>query len=349
MAESTDLSIPTAGGVDLTPVIAGPSPLLERLVHFLHIWTLKIGTSVLISVYKTVLPGPPETRPTTVKSYACRPTLEHRIFFPPSWEAGSLIPLYLDIHGGGFAFGDPWIDDEFCSFWAKRTGMLVVSLSYRKAPTHPFPIPVQDIAAIAREVIDDEALPVDKSKIVMGGFSAGASLALSACQLPELKGIIKALVPFYPVVDWSTSTADKFKLRLYKERSTDELTAQGQTLSWGYIFPDQNRKDPVLSPIYAAKEDLPKWIFMVAPQHDLLTRESRNMIMQLAGMEKLDGEEEFAFEREGYRWRLAVGVAHAFTHASPIRSKKQLELDKVQYDKVRLEIQEWLANGPLAA
>ena len=89
--------------------------------------------------------------------------------------------------------------------------MLVVSLSYRKSPTYRFPVPVYDAAAVARAVVDDESLPVDKSKIVIGGFSAGGTIALSVCQLPELIGLITAVVPFYPVVDFSVSTPEKFR------------------------------------------------------------------------------------------------------------------------------------------
>jgi len=87
---------------------------------------------------------------------------------------------------------------------------------------------------------------------------------------------------------------------------------------------------------------------MVAPQHDLLTRESRNMIMQLAGIEKLVGEEEFAFERDGYRWHLPIDVGHGFTHAAPGTSKQQQKLDQDESEKVYSEIQEWLKTGPLA-
>ena len=87
---------------------------------------------------------------------------------------------------------------------------------------------------------------------------------------------------------------------------------------------------------------------MIAPQHDLLTREARNMIMRLAGIESLVGEEEFSFEREGYRWRLPVGVNHGFTHMILGSSKVQRDLDKIEYEKVCSEIHEWLTTGPFA-
>lgn len=87
---------------------------------------------------------------------------------------------------------------------------------------------------------------------------------------------------------------------------------------------------------------------MVAPQHDLLTRESRNFIMHLAGIENLAGDEEFSFEREGYRWRLPIDVGHGFTHAALGTTEQQRISDQAQSEKVYLEIQDWLETGPLA-
>ena len=87
---------------------------------------------------------------------------------------------------------------------------------------------------------------------------------------------------------------------------------------------------------------------MVAPQHDILTRESRNMMMHLADVKKLIGEEEFAFEKKGYRWRLPIDVGHGFTHPAPGMTKEQKESDREQAEKVYSEVKEWLDNGPLA-
>ena len=254
-------------------------PLVELITHFIRLWTIKLLVQALLLVHRWWHPAAAASQPHLIKSYPCRPMLRNRIFYPPNWRAGDAnkLPLYLDIHGGGFAFGDPALDDEFCSAWAKRTGFLVVSLDYRKAPLHRYPTPVLDISAVACAVIDDDSLPVDKSRVVIGGFSAGGTLALSASQLPGLKGVVKAAIPFYPAIDWSTHPRDKFLRRLYQGRSTDSLERAGPCMSWGYVPSNQDRRDPVLSPIFARREDLPKWIMMVAPQHvRFLPWKSRN-------------------------------------------------------------------------
>ena len=157
----------------LPPIVAGSSPLPELISHFIRLWSIKITVNVFLFLHRLLRPASATVEPTLVKTYPCRPTLRNRIFYPPNWTSDTTVPLYLDIHGGGFAFGDPQLDDEFCSAWAKRTGMLVVSLDYRKSPLYQYPVPVDDIAAVAGAVIDDSSLPIDKTKIVMGGFSAG--------------------------------------------------------------------------------------------------------------------------------------------------------------------------------
>ncbi|KAN0099391.1 alpha/beta hydrolase fold protein [Hyaloscypha variabilis] len=338
-----------AAGTILPPVVAGISPLPELLSHFLKLWTIKLVVSVALAIDRFLHPPSASIQPTLVRAYPCRPMLRNRFFYPPNWEGGSKhkLPVYLDIHGGGFAFGQPDFDDEFCTSWAKRTGMLVVSLDYRKAPIHRFPTPVRDIAAVADAVLNDATLPIDHSRVVIGGFSAGGTLALSASQLPELKGRVKAAIPYYPAVDWTTHPSEKFRLRLATERSTDSLEKWGPCMSWGYIPYWQDRRDPVLSPMYANADDLPPWIMMVCAEHDILTREARVLITRLAGITELHGEEVRHFERGTYKWNLVDGVSHSFTHEQG-RGPRGRERRLLKKEEVYAIAHKWLMEGPLA-
>lgn len=63
---------------------------------------------------------------------------------------------------------------------------------------HQFSVRVLDIAAVARAVIDDDFLHIDRSRVVIAGFSAGTKLALTSSQLPELQGRIRAVVSTSP-------------------------------------------------------------------------------------------------------------------------------------------------------
>jgi acetyl esterase/lipase len=135
------------------------------------------------------------------KNYPCRPHLQNRVFIPKNHKACELLPLYLDIHGGGFAVCDPQFDDESHTILSNRFNLLVISVNYSKSPAVAFPVPTQDVAAIAQAILEDTSLPIDRSRVAIGGFTAGGNLSLSAAQLPELQGKIKAVVPWYPVTD----------------------------------------------------------------------------------------------------------------------------------------------------
>ena len=295
------------------PLLKIRLPLPHRLSCFLRLWALKFLAYVVYTVARLVHPPPLSIRPTFIKRYPCRPGLQTRIFYPPNYKSGDLLKLYLNIHGGGFTVGDPQQDDEFCSMWAKRTGMLIVSLDYSKAPLHPFPIAVFDIAALANAVLTDVSLPIDTNGVVIGGFSAGANLALCASQLPGLKGNIKAALTFYPIVDWSHPPDVKLDSRPYKGGPKDSLESSSYWFDWAYVSPGQNRRDPLLSPCYARKEDLPPWIYVIGAQWDILRLESQDMIHELAGLRGLEDQEQ-DFEEGTYKWTLAKGCSHGFTH-----------------------------------
>ncbi|PWY82011.1 alpha/beta-hydrolase [Aspergillus heteromorphus CBS 117.55] len=271
--------------------------------------------------------------------------LTTRIFFPPGHQPGNLLPLYINIHGGGFAVCDAGVDDRFCVAWAKRTGMLVVSLDYRKVPRYPFPRGTEDIAAQVAEVLQDESLPIDRAKVVIGGFSAGGHLALSAAQVAPLKGLVQAAIVYYPIVDFSHPPNEKMESRPYADGPKDNLGEAGWYLDWGYVCVGQNRRDPVLSPCYAQPEDLPPKIYMVSAQWDMLRLEAQQMIHRLAGLDEKE-DQEAPFEKGPYKWTLAMGCAHGFTHGygkDPVEKAKK----KQQCEQIYHEAHEWLKKDVL--
>lgn len=292
--------------------------------------------------------APASTHPTCTKSYPVRPSLINRIFIPRGHVAGTLLPLYIDIHGGGFCILTPQFDDEFCSTFANMHNVLVVSINYRKGPLTKFPLPTHDCAAIAAAVIDDETLPIDKNRIVMGGFSAGGNLSLSALQLPILKGKIKGVVPWYPVTDWTIPTAVKLSRRPYEfEGDLDGLRDSAKLFNYGYVAQGQDLRDPLLSVCFAKKEDLPKWIYMIAAEYDMLGIEAQDMMLKFADIEYPTEEQKMEFEKGTYKWTLARGVKHGFTHNTR-EGEQYNEFRQVVSNELYKRVGEWLFRGPFA-
>jgi hypothetical protein len=89
-------------------VVSPPISLLSRLNRAVRLWSFKFFVTTALALFRTVKRGEVHAvRPTYTKRYNVRPMLENRVFIPKNWKAGTKLPLYIDIHGGGFAICDP--------------------------------------------------------------------------------------------------------------------------------------------------------------------------------------------------------------------------------------------------
>ena len=140
------------------------------------------------------------------------------------------LPAHVLIHGGGWSTGsiDELVADATARHRAVETGCVVVLVEYRLAPEHPFPIPVDDILAATRWVIDSAAsLGVDAGVVSLGGASAGANLAAAAvAAAPELT--IAALVLEVPFLDLTGHSARAAIRQLGLDPEEAELLVQVQ-------------------------------------------------------------------------------------------------------------------------
>ena len=96
--------------------------------------------------------------------------------YAPTLQAG--LPLLLYFHGGGFTIGSIATHDTLCRELARLAGCMVVSLDYRLAPEHRFPTAAHDAwDALAWLAAQAERLGADRTRIAVGGDSAGGTLA----------------------------------------------------------------------------------------------------------------------------------------------------------------------------
>jgi acetyl esterase/lipase len=114
------------------------------------------------------------------------------------------LPALLWIHGGGYVLGSVERDDVLAKHLARVGQCVVASVEYRLAPEHPFPAPVEDCyAALKWLSAQSAALGVQKSRIAIGGASAGgglaAGLALLARDRAEVEVAFQLLI--YPMID----------------------------------------------------------------------------------------------------------------------------------------------------
>jgi acetyl esterase len=171
----------------------------------------------------------------------------------------------LYIHGGGFVVGGIDSCDHICRRLAHASGAVVVSVEYRLAPDHPFPIPVHDTADAAHWLLEHaDELRVDPAKLVVGGDSAGGNLAAVMAVLFRDEGRpLAGQLLIYPAVDLSLSlpginSYDGIGLGLEDCRRMVKA-----------YLGDHDRTDPYASPWYADPTGLaPALVFTV--HHDCL-------------------------------------------------------------------------------
>ncbi|MFB9328620.1 alpha/beta hydrolase [Paenibacillus aurantiacus] len=83
--------------------------------------------------------------------------------------------ILLYVHGGGFIAGDCATYRDVAGRLAKTIGAAVVTFEYRLAPEHRYPAANEDAYFAYSDLLEQGYMP---SQIVLGGDSAGATLAL---------------------------------------------------------------------------------------------------------------------------------------------------------------------------
>jgi acetyl esterase/lipase len=103
--------------------------------------------------------------------------------YAPSGASEPPLPGFVFFHGGGMVAGSIETHDRICAALAQMTGCRLVSVDYRLAPEHKFPAAIEDAIAATRWVSEHaSSLGIDATKLVVGGDSAGATLAAVVCQ-----------------------------------------------------------------------------------------------------------------------------------------------------------------------
>ncbi|KAH7342568.1 prolyl oligopeptidase-like protein [Rhexocercosporidium sp. MPI-PUGE-AT-0058] len=315
--------------------------IFQRLQYFLRIHILKFLTNIYIRALNLPLIRDGSILPTFTKVYPCRPTLTNRVFIPKSYKPDdALLPLFLDIHGGGFALMAPAGDDKFCSEFANKNKVLVVSIDYPKSPAHPYPAGVQAVTDIVKAILEDETLPFDKNKVAIGGFSAGANLSLAVSQDDSLREKLRGVVAYYPPVNWTTTLDQKLATKP-KDSPTDILLSNGPAFDWAYLPPGTDLQDPQLSVALAPRHQLPQKLYIIGCELDLLCGDSEVMAEKLAnmGIGQRVGTEH-VWEQNGVKWEKVLGEEHGFD-VTPAIGAKQVRITK-RREKMHNDVAVWL-------
>ena len=187
-------------------------------------------------------------------------------------------PLLVYLHGGGFVVGDLDTHDLPCRLLCREGGLHVLSVDYRLAPEHPFPAALDDaVAAVRWARANAASLGADDGRILLGGDSAGANLALAATSAhPELPVTAQLLV--YPPTDAVTERPAHalFDRDLFLSRADREVFTRRYLDGTG-----TGRDDPRVSPLFAELAHCPP-AYVVVAHFDILRDEGEAIVEALA-------------------------------------------------------------------
>lgn len=115
-------------------------------------------------------------------------------------SGGGAPGVLLYLHGGGFTVGSVDTHDILCRELAALSGWAVLSLGYRLAPEHRFPVAADDAWAGLRWLAAQRAsIGLADAKLAVGGDSAGGTLATVNAIRARETGLPLALqLLFYP-------------------------------------------------------------------------------------------------------------------------------------------------------
>lgn len=184
--------------------------------------------------------------------------IKARIYRPKG--ATGVAPLVVNLHGGGFVYGNLTGSDWLCGQVAARAGVVVVSIDYRLAPEFPAPVPFQDCLAATTWLVEQaQRLGVDPQRVSLMGESAGGNLAALVAlawrdrlRENDRRPALLRQILLYPATDLTLSSASVGELE-------EAPMLRRTTLDWyGRRYLPQGRPDslagddPWVSPIFAA-------------------------------------------------------------------------------------------------
>jgi len=195
-----------------------------------------------------------------------------RVYAPMPDDASDIV---LFVHGGGHLAGDLDVYDASARRTAAATGMVVVSVDYRRAPEAPYPAGLTDVHAVLGALGEglDGIRTTDRVHAVAdsGGAAKVASIAMRVAA-GEWLSPLRRQVLLYPSLDY-TMSGDSLR-----ELATGHLlTAERVAWYFDHYFPagaDRLAASPLAGP-YAA--DMPDTL-VIAAEYDPLRSEAEEYV-----------------------------------------------------------------------
>ena len=204
--------------------------------------------------------------------------------YRPHGADGRTLPLVVNYHGGGWTVGSLDSADWLCSNVAVALPAVVVSVDYRLAPTHRWPVAAEDCYAALVDLAGRAgALGADPTRIAVMGDSAGGNLAAVVSLMSRdrsgpaigFQGLV------YPATDLTMGSPS-----IEENAHAPILTRDDVRAFRDHYLGGQDPRQPYASPLFAEDHGgLPPALVQVA-EHDPIRDDGRRYsdVLQAAGV-----------------------------------------------------------------
>lgn len=225
------------------------------------------------------------------------------LVYEPKQDPQRSLPVFVDIHGGGFIQGSAEDDDEWCRQIVDAVGCAVVNIDYHLAPEYPFPVALEECYDVLKWIRNNAfEMGFDPALMAVGGHSAGGNLTAALCLLARERQDISILyqVLNYPPLDFSVDPYTK-------PTSIDTMITPKVHAFFTacYLGKQDDAKNPLASPLLAANfAGLPAAL-IISAEYDPLRSDDELYAKRLsdAGVD--------------VTYKMFSGCMHAFTHFGP--------------------------------
>lgn len=179
--------------------------------------------------------------------------------------------VLMFFHGGGYCSGSIVSHRRMVTEAGRAARMRTLAIGYRLAPEHPYPAAHQD-ALTAWRFLRSQGLPANH--IAVGGDSAGGNLTVT------LINALRAAGEDLPACAWLVSPWTDLTMSgstLATKEAVDPLIHKGylEELAEAYVPGTLDRKDPLISPLFADLHGFPPTLIQVGSAETLLADAAR--------------------------------------------------------------------------
>lgn len=273
--------------------------------------------------FSTFIPSPFVPGKITQKTQRRR--LKADIYFPSGQPDDVAIPIVINLHGSGFCFHTHRDDARYCSYLARSLPAVVIDVDYSHAPENPWPAAVEDVDSAVQwakhfatenckqrrrhgavGATGQKEWLWDANRVALVGFSSGGNLSLIGATRSEAHGGVQAAVAFYPSTNLDEDPYAKPQLKPVKGAAGGTLPPWLRKILYQCYVPIdkvKDRKQPLISPLYAEPSSFPASVTIITCEMDSLAREGRKLAERLESSPEFKGSVvHWEAPGQGHNW-----------------------------------------------